>query len=302
MKKILVILSCFMSMSLFGQRLNNTLSKTRFNIAILGRFDGQALFSVKNIHSKIPASFTAYDLLVDFKTTKNNFGIFVSHKQIASVSTTSLAGHYVYELEVNPESSIYWGIQAGLVLSKLQNSYLFADQFSVLSNEINNSSEKITTASQMAFDVNASVLWKNNRFQLGFSALHLNKPQWTYNQEKNITPIGASIISSYRFDLSAQDEKGGVYLDAITYGQFLDKKNISLASQLVLDQYQGFAGKITFGMEWGKDLGKRSHFAWYTYLGYSQDKVEIQYTFGANQSYQKTLGSQHQIIVGYTFD
>ena len=142
-------------------------------------------------------------------------------------------------------------------------------------------------------------MYQIRKFNLGVSVLNLVKPKWNFNS--------ADVSKSTVFNYSASYK---VFLNSSNTLKLLpiiissvNSEGIGLGANLKVEfsGYEGFEGKLYFGVEYLNSNRISTLSSGVIYLGYSQDNITFHYGYGSPFQYMKQLGVSNFLILSYNF-
>ncbi len=219
----------------------------------------RVMMNYRNQWPSLNANFITTLFTVDHYLEKANSGIglsLLSDKQGYNLTNTEVRLLYSYELNINRDNAIRFGVSGGYSFRGLQtNGLIFGDQLANNGQVTGGSADPVIrdrTTSINTLDVGAGILYFNPKFFLGVSANHLTEPQLSFYSGNNgqipALPRQYVVHGGYNFDLS--------YLITDSYSErevtitptFLYKKQ-GPYSQLDLGAYVTYT-PLTIGLQY----------------------------------------------------
>ncbi len=199
MKSILICISIFFSVSLFGQDLHLSqfyTNKMSLNPAYAGNYKGTFQFSGNyraqwsEVGTPLNTIFISFDKKIFFFSDEIDIGVVFNDDQYAGfgqkVNKILLNGSYTKRLG---KHKVRAGIQAGAVLRSTDfANQTFPSQWVYNAGEFDQNvfnGETDLAASQSFIDVSLGIVWTRKYARLeptmGFTLFHINRPKDTYN-------------------------------------------------------------------------------------------------------------------------
>ena len=157
----------------------------------------------RNQWSKIPGTFTTYQVTLDHAVKKINSGIgfqfYSDNAGIGSLRTTQFNLLYAYEIKINKVYGARAGISVGGVQRSIDYSALvFGDQ--IARGGAATTVDDITINRKFYLDIAAGGLFYNENAWVGLSANHLTNPdQSLQNGNQSRLPIEYKLHGGYKF-------------------------------------------------------------------------------------------------------
>jgi type IX secretion system PorP/SprF family membrane protein len=303
MKKLLLILGCILTLSLFAQQ-DPQYSQYQFNQMIINpAYAGtkDALSAVIDIRKQWSGfdgapktqSFSFHGPL---KKKRIGLGLNAYNDAIGPKRVTAAYGNISYILPLSNKLKLSFGIRAGLI------NYVF--DFNKMNYKDPGESNAVSNiaTNKLKPDFDAGIYLKSNSFYAGFSATHLNSA-YIYNDRVTYTNLSGKQIE---YDLTYK-------LNTHIFG--IISKGFAVGEDLVINPtiiYKGTKAISNIDVNLNFLLKKR------LWLGvfYRSDatvgtliqvlvteKIKIGYAFdkGINRV-QKSLGNGHEIMIGFDFN
>lgn len=190
------------------------------NPALNGQFEGDIRFNMiyRSQWTKLQGALDNYTFSVDYQLPVYGAGIGLimnkSSEGTAYLSKLNVGTILSYSVELNNYSTLSFGLQAGLVNRRIdENKLLFADQIDdqgIISGA-GSAASVLVNNKRNFFDSGAGINLVADKFMIGASAQHLNKPDESLTGQVAKLPMRYGIHASYLISL----EKYGDELPAI---------------------------------------------------------------------------------------
>lgn len=221
-------------------------------------------------------------------------GINVVSDQIGAKSVTAAYGNFGYILKLGSNTKLTFGVRAGYL------NYQF--NFS----KVNYKDANETTISDLAntnkgaFDVDAGLFLKSNSFFAGLSATHLTQAK-IYSQD--YTSVNASgLTQNYTSTYVLEPHLFLVAGKAFAFGD-----NLVFSPSIMLRMIKGNAsGDVNLNFLIKQKLWLGAYFRKGYGVGallqvYATEKLRIGYSYDTGLGSTRTLGSSHEIMLGFDF-
>jgi len=150
-------------------------------------------------------TFSAWgDYFIDEKNSGVGFIVTRDREGLVGLTSTNIAAQYAYQIPLTDKITFRPGIQVGYMLRDINFDRLtFGDQFDVDGNPSLPTGENFSTGENKGFfDFGAGGLIYSDRFWIGGSAHHLNRPNQSLIGEQSPLPIRWSGHAGYKFFLT----------------------------------------------------------------------------------------------------
>lgn len=168
----------------------------------------RATVNYRNQWPSIDASYVTYAASFDYFFPKVNSGVGLLITQdrqgIGGLRSTDIAAQYAYQLQINENLAFRAGLQLAFVLRDINYSDLtFSDQindfegrFTDITGEVLNNGDRISYP-----DFSSGGLLYSDRFWVGFSAHHMNRPNQSFLDDLSRLPIKATIHAGLKIPI-----------------------------------------------------------------------------------------------------
>ncbi len=272
----------------------------------------------RNQWPALDATFVTYSASFDtyFPRFNSGVGIIINRDQqgFARLNSTDIGAQYAYQLQVGERSAIRAGVQLSYVNRNINFFNLtFGDQYDNVTGLVRG----ITTdplfddaTNINYFDFSTGGLFYTDRFWLGVSGHHLNRPTQSFADQYSRLPVRATIHAGYKIPLDEETRQG---LAANVTAQ---ERSLSFASlykaqgkfdQLDIGTYFTYE-PVVFGL-WYRGLPiRRPEFNLYNndalifLVGFKQEGLSIGYSYDLTiSSLGTSTGGAHEISASYEF-
>lgn len=186
------------------------------NPALNGEFEGDIRFNMiyRSQWTKVRGALDSYTFSVDYQLPVFGGGIgLIANKSTegtAYISKLNVASVFSYSVQLNSESRLSFGLQAGIINSRVDESkLLFTDQ---LDNQgiipgATSAASILSNNNRSFFDAGAGVNFVSGNFMIGGSAQHINRPDESLTGQVSKLPMRYGIHSSYLISLDRYGEE-----------------------------------------------------------------------------------------------
>jgi len=191
------------------------------NPALNGEFDGDIRLNMiyRSQWTKIQGALDSYTFSVDYQLPVFGGGIGLivnkSTEGTAFLSKLNAASVFSYSVQLNSESRLSFGLQAGVINSRVDESkLLFSDQLGSqgIIPGATSAATILANNNRSFFDAGAGINLVTGNFMIGGSAQHINRPDESLTGQVSRLPMRYGIHTSYLISL---DRYGGEELPAI---------------------------------------------------------------------------------------
>lgn len=225
---------------------------------------------------------------------KLGVGINVLSDQIGAKSTTGIYGNIAYILKLNAKFKLSFGIRAGYLNYKFNfNKVNYKDV-----NEA--SAADLSNINRGAFDMDAGLYLRSNSFYIGLSSTHINRAT-LYNKDYTLTnSTGQSQILNSSYVMLP-------HFFLVAGKAFSINENL-VFSPSVMIRYVSTAMSADLNLNflihqrlWLGAFVKQSYGAGILVQVHATEKLRIGYTYDAGLGSKRTLGSTHEVMIGFDF-
>lgn len=303
MRKILLILSCTLTLSIFAQQ-DPQYSQYQFNQMVInpayaGTKDAlSAVIDVRNQWSGFDGSPKTQSLSFHGPLKKKRIGLGLSayNDAIGPKRVTAAYGNISYIIPLSSNLKLSFGIRAGVV------NYVFDfNKMNYKDPGETNAVANIAT-NKLKPDFDAGVYLKSNSFYAGFSATHLNSA-YIYNDRVSYTSISGKQMD---YDLTY---KLNMHIFGIISKGFSVGENLVINPTIIYKGTKAVAnidGNLNFLIKKRLWLGvfyRSDATAGALVQVIITDNIKIGYAFDTGTSrMQKRLGNGHEIMIGFDFN
>lgn len=185
------------------------------NPALSGEFEGDIRFNMiyRSQWTKIQGALESYTFSVDYQLPVFGGGIgLIANKSTegtAYLAKLNLAAIVSYNVELNDYSRLSFGLQAGIINRRIDESkLLFADQIDdrgIITGGASSASI-FTNNKRSFFDGGAGINLVTGNFMLGTSAQHINQPNESFTGQVAKLPMRYGFHTSYLISLDRYGE------------------------------------------------------------------------------------------------
>lgn len=156
----------------------------------------------------VSKAYKSYLLSLDHYIQKRNIGIgLLFGNDVAGtgeLQTTIINPMFAYEVKVNRNFSMRYGLQIGLGMKSINfNSLLFGDQ---IARGGNVTTLETPTQTKEYFDMGAGALFYTKKYWGGLSAYHLTRPNTSLMGGEDILPLKYSVHGGAKFDFNEREK------------------------------------------------------------------------------------------------
>jgi type IX secretion system PorP/SprF family membrane protein len=239
------------------------------------------------------------------------FGLIVGADDAGTggLKTTIINPSIAYETKIGKFWGIRAGIQPGITIKSINfNKLVFGDQIARggSSNPSSVATVEDPTQSKAFVDLGAGALIYSNKFWIGTSFFHLNKPNESLlSNDEVILPIKYSVHAGTKLALNAEEKdpdlKKSISIVAHYRGQNeFDQLDVGVYyTQYIFNVglwYRGLPGVKSY------KPGYSNHDAFATVIGLQKDRLNIGYSYDVTISQLATLTKgAHEITLSYQF-
>lgn len=186
------------------------------NPALTGQFDGDIRFNAiyRSQWTKVQGALDNYTFSADYTLPiyKAGVGLIVnkSTEGTAYLSKLSAAALFSYNVDLNDDSNLSFGLQAGLTNRRVDvDKLLFADQIdnAGIIMGAGSAASTLVNNKRSFFDSAAGINLVVNNFMIGTSAQHLNQPDESFTGQVAKLPMRYGLHASYLFSLDSYGEE-----------------------------------------------------------------------------------------------
>jgi type IX secretion system PorP/SprF family membrane protein len=275
-------------------------------------------FNYRNQWPGIPGNFVTTSVGVDhyFSGVNSGVGLYVMNdvQGNGSIKQTDVAAQYAYHLKINDNLAVRMGIQAGFGNRRIDLSGLtFGDQYTNRGLSGNPTNDPIATNGQPSVtfaDFGTGLLVYSDRFWVGGSVQHINRPQLSYFRvlASDRLPMKGSFHAGYKLPLGGYTGLGDEMDKEISITPAVNYRFQGQYSQLDLGVYFTYAPLVVGA--WYRGLPIKSYVpnelnqdAIIALVGYRHEKFSLGYSYDFTVSSLGTAsGGAHEISLAYTFD
>ncbi|SOD11849.1 PorP/SprF family type IX secretion system membrane protein [Pedobacter xixiisoli] len=257
------------------------------NPALNGEFEGDIRFNMiyRSQWTKVRGALDSYTFSVDYQLPAFGGGIGLilnkSTEGTAYLSKLNVASVFSYSVQLNSESRLSFGLQAGMINSRVDESrLLFSDQ---LDNQgiipgATSSASILSNNNRSFFDAAAGINLVAGNFMIGGSAQHINRPDESLTGQVSKLPMRYGIHTSYLISLDRYGEElPAIIPSLVVYRQ---------------DQYNSISAGFQFKTS-SINLG-----LWYRGNGSQNDAIVFSVIFDLF----KNSGSSNKVRLGVSHD
>lgn len=257
------------------------------NPALNGEFEGDTRFNMiyRSQWTKIRGALDSYTFSVDYQLPVFGGGIGLivnkSTEGTAYLSKLNVASVFSYSVELNLESRLSFGLQAGFINSRVDESkLLFADQIDSqgIIPGATSAASILANNNRRFFDGGAGINLVTGNFMIGGSAQHINRPDESLTGQVSRLPMRYGIHTSYLISLDRYGEElPAIIPSLVAYRQ---------------DQYNSISAGFQFKTS-SINLG-----LWYRGNGAQNDAIVFSVIFDLFKNY----GSSNKVRLGVSHD
>ncbi|MBI2967476.1 MAG: PorP/SprF family type IX secretion system membrane protein [Bacteroidetes bacterium] len=240
--------------------------------------------------TSVPGAFNTYALSFDYNLVHKNSGAGIEFLRDKAGSGAlrfrSIGGFYAYQVMVGHENFIRFGLKGAAVFRDVDYSrFIFGDQ--LLRNDGTGTTETINKKTVFYPDFGTGAVYLTQRWWLGVSFNHLNRPNQSLVGIKTRLPVNYSVHGGFTIPITKDD------------------KNHDLSSLSVIANYKGQQqwDQIDFGMYYKRKPFKAG--MWYRgipYLkayepGYPNDDALVFYTGFFLEDYHLSIGYSYDLTI-----
>lgn len=281
-------------------------------------------FNHRNQWPSLSANFVTSSLSADMYFDKVNSGVGIlmtSDRQFTNLKTTDIGAIYSYHLKINDGLTAKLGVQGSYVTRSIDfGDYTFGDQIQAYLNggsigylPSNDAVARLGNNVQLKYwDFSTGGLIYSDKFWVGASLHHINKPNQSFGDKTATLPMKFGIQAGYRIGLADYVIGNGLG-DNIerekSITPVIHYKRQGQSDQLDIGAYLTYS-PLVLGV-WYRgiplkqytkdDVSIISHDAAVFLVGYRQDNFSIGYSYDATVSTLKSTGGAHEISISYTF-
>lgn len=185
------------------------------NPALNGEFEGDIRFNMiyRSQWTKIRGALDSYTFSVDYQLPVfgGGIGLIVNKSTEGTVylSKLNVASVFSYSVQLNSESRLSFGLQAGMINSRVDESrLLFSDQLDsqgIIPGAVSSASI-LSGNNRSFFDAAAGINLVAGNFMIGGSAQHINRPDESLTGQISRLPMRYGFHSSYLISLERYGE------------------------------------------------------------------------------------------------
>ncbi|MFL5730066.1 MAG: type IX secretion system membrane protein PorP/SprF [Cytophagaceae bacterium] len=162
--------------------------------------------------TSISAPYQSYSAFIDhnFEPKKVGLGFMLMRDRQGAqkLSYTSATAFFSYELDLSDKLTLRPGLSAGLAVRDANyNNYTFGDQLDNNGNVSASVDPYSSLGNKVAYpDLGTGALLYSDKFWIGVSAAHINKPSQSFTHNGYHLPLKTSIHGGYRFIFDRSDK------------------------------------------------------------------------------------------------
>jgi type IX secretion system PorP/SprF family membrane protein len=225
---------------------------------------------------------------------KVGVGLNVVSDQIGAKSVTGAYGNFAYILKLNNKYKLSFGLRAGY----LNYQFNFSKVTYKDANETTMSD--LATANKGTVDFDAGLFLKSNSFFCGLSASHLNQAKIYSADYSSVNGLGTTQNYNTTYVLNS-------HLFFIIGKAFAVNENFIISPSIMVRRVRE---QTSTDINFNCLISKRLWLGLYSRVGYgfgalfqvyATDKLRIGYSYDTGLGGKKTLGSSHEIMLGFDF-
>ena len=169
------------------------------------RADMHAALKYRNQWPKLPGTFVTNLLQADLRLPRyrSGAGISLFHDQAgpSGLTRTEATVSYAYHTPLSKRFTMSGGLGAGYGVQKVQfGDLVFGDQLSADGSLTSPTLENASHFNPIKYlNLQAGTIIYDNRFWLGLSAFHLNRPNQGFSRARSLVPVKYVITTGYKF-------------------------------------------------------------------------------------------------------
>ncbi len=276
----------------------------------------RAVLNYRNQWPGLDATYVTYSASFDyyFPKAKSGVGLLVTNDMqgFGKFRNTDIGAQYAYQLELSDDWAFRAGVQASYVLRNANYFGLtFGNQYTSQGFDPNLPGESLAYATNNYVDLSSGGLLFSDKFYIGYSAHHMNRPnQSILSGENSPLPMKSTITAGMKIPLDSKTGKG--------LRVSKNEREISF-SPAILYKMQGKFSQLDAGMYftyeplvlgvWYRGLpirksieGLNNHDAAIFLVGFKNNNLSIGYSYDLTiSSLTPSTGGSHEISVAYIF-
>lgn len=271
--------------------------------------DHRFIANHRNQWPNITNGFVTYALSYDYNFSEVNSGLgllLVTDKAgSANLRSTLLNFQYAYKVKLSDKWILSSGLNFGLGQRSVDfNKLVFGDQLTFDTDGSASSDDPVLSSIENTnyFDFGAGMIAYNRKFWIGFSTLHLNRPNRSLVDEEAVIPVKLSFHGGMRIPLyhgPFKKERVAAVAPSFVYKQQGDFDQLDLGAYFLYDP-------VVVGL-WYRGIPIQqnavdniSHDAFVVILGFQLAKVELMYSYDITVSELGPIsGGAHEIALKY---
>ncbi|MBC7921037.1 MAG: type IX secretion system membrane protein PorP/SprF [Ferruginibacter sp.] len=284
-------------------------------------FAGSALaprvvVNYRNQWPSLEASYVTYSASFDyyFPRAKSGVGLLVTRdvQGFGKFQNTDIGAQYAYQLELSDEWAFRAGLQASYVLRGLNYYGLtFGNQYTSKGFDPSRPGEPSNYENKGYVDLSSGGLLFSQRFYVGFSAHHMNRPNQSFTGDVSPLPMKSTITAGVNIPLDKKTKRGlkiSKNEREVSFSPALLYKRQGKFSQLDAGAYFTYE-PLVVGL-WYRGIpllkssleGLNNHDAAIFLVGFKNNNLSLGYSYDLTiSSLTPSTGGSHEISIAYLF-
>lgn len=225
-----------------------------------------------------------------------------------AIRSTTVDGMYSYELHIGSKLAIRPGIQASYVARTLNYANLiYPDQYDDDGYAGQTQDDQSVAPVIQYLDLSSGMIMYSDRFWVGYSAHHMNRPNQSFIQNSSRLPMKSAIVGGYKIFIRKANERYNKNFQEVSFTPTVHYKLQGKSDQFDFGVYalynQIIGGLVYRGIPFKKYQRRlQNNESVVLILGYKYQQISVSYSydFTVSRLTRANTGGSHELNITYT--